>query len=129
MNRIDPSGEVLIVPIVTGALLGGGIELLMQLISNCGNFDSIDWGEVGIQAAIGGAFGGLARVFGPFNTRGLPKELQRLRKYFRIDRAHHGKGWHFDGSIGKNFDKPFKLVPALSVGGDTVQECDSNKCP
>ncbi len=50
-------------------------------------------------ATLGGGY--LARVFGPFSPKGVPKPLQRLRKYFRVDPPHHGKDWHFDGDIFK----------------------------
>jgi hypothetical protein len=47
------------------------------------------------------AGGYCARVLGPFSTKGVPNQLQRLRKYFRVDPPHHGKGWHFDGDLFK----------------------------
>ena len=41
----------------------------------------------------------LVRVFGPFTTKGVPKQLARMRKYFRFDAPHHGQGFHFDGEF------------------------------
>ncbi len=39
------------------------------------------------------------RVIGPYSTRGLPRWLQRIRKYIRFDRPHHDKpGYHWDGN-------------------------------
>jgi RHS repeat-associated protein len=46
-------------------------------------------------AAMMSAYG--ARAFGPFPTRGIPRWMQRGRRYFRFDPPHHGKGYHFDG--------------------------------
>ena len=72
-------------------------------------------------------------LLGPFNPRGLPSRLKgisKYRQYSRLDPSHPGKGWHFDGLIGKFFDKLLKIAPALSVSGDTIQECsETNKCP
>src|SRR5690606_8633872 len=76
INWIDPSGEVLIAPIIGGALIGGGFDLASQLLQNGGNLSSVDWGSVGQSAAIGGALGGFGRLLGPFTTRGLPGGLQ-----------------------------------------------------
>jgi len=39
----------------------------------------------------------MARVLGPFPTKGVPRFLQRIRRYIRFDPPHHGKGWHVDG--------------------------------
>ena len=42
------------------------------------------------------------RVIGPFNPANLPQFLKWLapvRQYIRIDRPHHGKGWHIDGRL------------------------------
>ena len=38
------------------------------------------------------------RVIGPYSTKGLPPYLQRIRRFIRFDRPHHGKpGYHWDG--------------------------------
>jgi RHS repeat-associated protein len=47
------------------------------------------------------AVGYTARVFGPFSTKGIPRPLAKLRRYARFDPPHHGKGWHFDGTLFK----------------------------
>lgn len=47
------------------------------------------------------AGGYTARVFGPFSTKGIPRPLAKLRRYARFDPPHHGKGWHFDGTLFK----------------------------
>ena len=45
----DPTGEVGI----PGALVGGGIELAMQMAKNWGDWDCVDWADVGISALVG----------------------------------------------------------------------------
>lgn len=37
------------------------------------------------------------RVIGPYNTRGLPPYVGRIRQFIRYDRAHHGKPPGWDG--------------------------------
>jgi RHS repeat-associated protein len=37
------------------------------------------------------------RVIGPYSTRGVPKYIQRIRKFMRFDRPHHGKPYGWDG--------------------------------
>jgi RHS repeat-associated protein len=121
VNFIDPTGEVLVAPILGGMLVGGGFDLATQLIENGGNVNNINWGSVGESALIGGALGGFGRLLGPFTTRGLPKGLQRLRKYVRFDRPHHGKGYELDGIIGKYLNTPAKLSPLLTIEGDSCK--------
>ena len=54
------------------------------------------------------SLGYAARLFGPFSPTGTPRYLQRLRKYLRFDRPHHGKGYEFDGTIPKWIRDKFK---------------------
>jgi RHS repeat-associated protein len=57
VNLMDPSGNfAILVTIGLGALIGGGSDLIAQAIAGNG----INWGEVGVHAAIGAAFGGAA---------------------------------------------------------------------
>lgn len=59
MDYVDPSGEFLVVPIVAGGLVGGGVDLAMQLIRNGGKFQCVNWGQVGVSALAGAALSGL----------------------------------------------------------------------
>jgi RHS repeat-associated protein len=54
------------------------------------------------------AGGYLARVFGPFSPRGVPRPLARMRQYIRFDPPHHGKGWQFDGKIPRYLRNRFE---------------------
>ncbi len=56
-----------------------------------------------IPTAITLAGGYIVRVIGPFTTRGVPRKLQRIRRFIRFDPPHHGKGWHWDGDWFKRF--------------------------
>jgi hypothetical protein len=40
---------------------------------------------------------GVWRIIGPYSTRGLPKWIQRIRKYIRYDRPHHNQPYHWGG--------------------------------
>jgi hypothetical protein len=62
-------------------------------------FASLWTPETAPRTAVTLAGGYLARVFGPFTTRGVPSFLARLREYIRFDALHHGKGWEFDGKL------------------------------
>ncbi|MBN9694430.1 MAG: hypothetical protein J0L85_01375 [Zoogloea sp.] len=50
INLTDPSGEC---PSCIGAIVGGGIDLGIQLIANGGNLSSVSWTSVGVSAALG----------------------------------------------------------------------------
>lgn len=43
-----------------GAGVGAGIDLGIQLFSNGGQFECVDWGSVGLSAVAGALTGGLA---------------------------------------------------------------------
>jgi hypothetical protein len=60
INRIDPQGTLWWA--AAGAALGGGYDLVSQLVANGGRFDRVSWGEVGAWAA-GGAFLGAGGEF------------------------------------------------------------------
>jgi RHS repeat-associated protein len=54
INWNDPSGRC---PWCVGALIGAGLDIGLQLLTNGGNVNCINWWEVGASAAVG-AFGG-----------------------------------------------------------------------
>lgn len=54
----DPEGRI-IPAIIGGILIGGAIDLGIQLISNGGKLECVDWGQVAISGGIGGALGGV----------------------------------------------------------------------
>ena len=64
-----------------------------------GAFASLWTPDTYLQTSLTLSGGYAARVLGPFTTRGLPRYIQRARKYIRYDRPHHGKGYEFDGVI------------------------------
>src|SRR5690606_3908124 len=61
---VDPTGEIGL----PGAALGGGIDLLFQLSTNGGNFKCVNWGQVGMSAAMG-AVGGVGASIGRAYTQ------------------------------------------------------------
>ena len=50
VNQTDPTGNC---PSCVGALIGGGIDLGLQLLSNGGSFSSVRWGSVALSAGLG----------------------------------------------------------------------------
>ncbi|MCL4674413.1 MAG: RHS repeat-associated core domain-containing protein, partial [Sphingomonadaceae bacterium] len=82
VNMVDPSGEIpIFVPIVVGALIGGGAELLSQGVSNymrgrpVFDADCYDWGEVVMAGAIGATGSGTGfRILYRFGPRSLTRE-------------------------------------------------------
>lgn len=59
LNFVDPSGQY---AWLAGAAVMGGADLALQLALNGGSFDCVDWGQVGISAAVGAL--GFGRVPG-----------------------------------------------------------------
>ena len=58
LEWVDPEGRIgFLAPIVVGALIGGGIDLAIQLWENDGDWSCVNWWRVGGNAALGGAFG------------------------------------------------------------------------
>jgi hypothetical protein len=79
INLTDPSGNC---PFCFGALIGGGIDLGIQLVSNGANFSEINWTSVGVSAALGavGNVGGGAATSAFLNnasraTKGIVGEI------------------------------------------------------
>ena len=117
-NRTDPTGAVSI-PLLGWVDVGedAGQEALSYWAGRIDDegLSSIQRGEAWVGAffsalwtpctsnetllALGGGYG--ARVLGPFSPRSVPRVLARLREYVRLDRPHHGKGWHLDGNLPK----------------------------
>jgi hypothetical protein len=103
VSYIDPTGEFLAVPILVGGLIGGGIDVAIQLAKNGGNFDCVSWGQVGISAAAGAAFSGL----GPTGFL-LGRGGQRAAQFGYSESAgilNHGSrrfGWGYRESDNSN---------------------------
>lgn len=60
IRYFDPSGKLiteLLVTALVGALIGGGIDLVVQLSSNGWKLDCVDWKDVGIAAGAGAVAG------------------------------------------------------------------------
>ncbi|MCF6293619.1 MAG: hypothetical protein L3J04_09520, partial [Robiginitomaculum sp.] len=88
VGLIDPRGEVVFVPILAGAVIGLGIDLVFQLANNGGKWNCLNKGSLLLSAALGGAGGGGGAVilrnatkkYGPVGTprewsHFLPKRL------------------------------------------------------
>jgi len=69
------------------------------------------------------AGGYVARIFGPFSPRGLPRALARLRRYIRFDPPHHGKGWGWDGLIPQWLRNRLPAVGVAAADNGCSQEC------
>ena len=59
VNFVDPTGEF--ANIIIGGIIGGGLDLGLQLWDNGGRFECVDWGSVGTSAALG-VVGGLGLI-------------------------------------------------------------------
>jgi RHS repeat-associated protein len=85
LNLTDPSGRV--AQIIIGVLVGGGVDLALQLAANGGNFDCVNWGEVALNAALGGATGGLNHLRtlrAAKQALTIEKELNAARRATRL---------------------------------------------
>lgn len=93
VSNADPYGDCpMCAAALIGGLIGGGLDLGLQLIQNGGNLSCVNWGSVGVSAlagAAGGALGGagsLARVAGKEWSHWIPA------RYFRPSSASY-KPW------------------------------------
>ncbi|MCA1614544.1 MAG: DUF4214 domain-containing protein [Acidobacteria bacterium] len=110
----DPEGRIIPV-IIGGILIGAGLDLAVQLLTNGGKLECVNWGEVAISGGIGGALGGLgglaklglaARRVGNVNKllKGAAqqgKATDKTLKYLQnggVKRANKA----FDQFVGKN---------------------------
>lgn len=62
INFVEVDGHI--AQAIVGGLIGGGVDLGVQLLQNGGDLDQVNWGQVGISAAAGALSGGLSSVVG-----------------------------------------------------------------
>ena len=92
-----------------GAVIGGGIDLALQLATNGGNLSCVDWGRVGHAALVGGVTGGV--LGGLFRSLGLAKGVAtaragKLYHYTSADPEAIASQGLRAGSAGKVFTTP-----------------------
>lgn len=63
VNFVDPTGTIVIAPIIAGFVFGAGLDIALQLIQNGGNFGCIDYGSALVAGGLG-ALGGTLGVLG-----------------------------------------------------------------
>ena len=61
VRNTDPTGHC---PLCIGALIGGGIDLAVQLATNGGDVHKVNWVQVGVSAAVGATGVGVGAVVG-----------------------------------------------------------------
>jgi hypothetical protein len=86
VNGVDPSGEIVFVPILAGMLIGAGMELGIQLLENGGRVDCVDWLRVGAWGAVGG-------VGGLLNGARLLSNTGRLLRNSRVRYSMSNMFW------------------------------------
>ncbi|MBX3617112.1 RHS repeat-associated core domain-containing protein [Nitrosomonas sp.] len=59
LSFVDPTGEILVAPIVIGGLIGAGIDLTLQLFQNGGDLECLDGRSIVTTALSGAALSGL----------------------------------------------------------------------
>ena len=77
---VDPDGEILIAPIIAGALIGAGFEAGTQLLSGQVSSCGFDFGAIGRSALVGAASGGVIGNIARFGKvgRAIGRAVQRL---------------------------------------------------
>lgn len=118
VNFVDPSG--LVVNFLVGAAVGGGTNLLWQLVQNGGDLDCVRLGEVAIAAGVGALTGGLSAGAGLMANVGIGA-LGNVVQY-GLTNAAYGKmvtgdgAWNAAvwGALGGGV--AFKLAPGPSSG-------------
>lgn len=126
LNDFDPTGNCpWCIAAGVGALVGGGLDLGIQLVANGGHFSQVSWTSVGISALAGAGLSGLgptgwllgrggvrAAQFGYSESAGLLN--QGVTRF----------GWSFNSAAGEDvlslrvgsthFDIPGTGVPAVA---------------
>jgi RHS repeat-associated protein len=116
-NAVDPTGELAWLAAlpwwgapVAGGLIGGAVDVGMQLLGNGGKLNCVSKTEAGVAAVVGAALGGLSPG-GPL--LGAP----RLGAPKWIGNINVGRGWLFGWSRHKNRFWP-SLRPPTVKGRD-----------
>lgn len=115
INYVDIGGEnPLLITIITGAGVGAGIEIALQLAANGGNFGCIDWGGVATAAVVGGALGGFGRVAGG----ALRAATGPLKQWVRIGRS-------YSRSLGQPISNSVRWGASPAKGGRYLRQIGS----
>lgn len=107
VSLVDPNGEIAwFIPLLIGALIGGGSDLVIQLIEHEGDFRCVDYGRVAFSAVLGGAFGSTGPggfLFGRGGARAAQHGFTRAGIFNRgATGSSHRLGWGWNGTRGRN---------------------------
>ena len=120
LNSIDPTGEILVAPIVIGALTGAGIEAASQILSGQASECGLDFSAIAREAVFGafsgGIFGNIGRLgkIGRFLGKGGQKVAKRtvFRKGGSLNRGRIRVG------IGKGPQRTNSAVFRVGLPGN-----------
>ncbi|MFK3646900.1 RHS repeat-associated core domain-containing protein [Lysobacter enzymogenes] len=109
----DPTGEIApLVAMGLGALIGGGLDLAIQLYRNGGRVECVNWWDVGIAAASSVTLGG--RLGYKATLEGLKATAATMTKREAFDlRAQVRRGYRLIGKVDdflRRRDTPFERV-------------------
>jgi RHS repeat-associated protein len=129
VNLTDPSGNC---PWCAGALIGGGIDLGVQLISNGGDISNVNWTSVGVAAAFGavGNIGGGKATSVILNnasnaTKGTIGEVAAAIKGLGQGRIPYA--FQVDKSLSKSFTRVDQVQYDLLKGQSVLVEAKYGK--
>jgi RHS repeat-associated protein len=105
VNYVDPEGEIApwVAAALVGAVVGGGLDLAEQLLSNGGNFECVDWGDVGTSALAGAATSFLGPTGGLLGRGGAKAVGHGYSKSAGL--LNHGNtrfGWGYNQKSGRD---------------------------
>jgi RHS repeat-associated protein len=103
LNAVDPTGEIGVV----GALVGAGLDLGLQLATNGGRIECVNWLQVGGAGVLGAI--GVPRFAGQFalsagrgpNAWKAVNAVRRFRRSRQVPRTHDVHHW----AIPRSFEK------------------------
>ena len=125
VNYTDPDGEF--ANFIGGALIGGGIDLGLQLWSNGGSFSQVNWTSVGVSAAMGSvgnvAGGAAAKAFisgASRSTKGVVGEIGAGVKGLSQGRVVVGR--QVDVPLSKSFTRVDQVQKNVLTGEKVLVE-------
>ncbi|MBP1152676.1 RHS repeat-associated core domain-containing protein, partial [Methylocaldum sp. RMAD-M] len=105
VNEVDPTGEFGL----AGAIIGGGIDLGIQLAMSGGDISSVNWRDVGLSMVAGALTGGLAN--GNFAWKAGSNAWNATRKWLGKEVWNLAKGQHVHHAIIERNSTIGKMIP------------------
>jgi len=110
---VDPDGEFLVI----GAIIGAAVEVGAQLITNGGDFSSLDVSDIVVAGAVGFVTGGVGSVLAKSAAKGAISVSNAITATASVGGTVGGVGVIVAGELNGKFATPLQVIAGVLGGG------------